>query len=76
MRDLLLGAIEDLKSDRSQGDPRTTRRHEILHLTYVEGHTVNEVIKELNVSRRQYFYDQKVALEALAHLLVMHQATP
>ncbi len=75
MRDLLLRAIEDLKSDRSQGDPRTTRRHEILHLTYVEGHTVNEVIKELNVSRRQYFYDQKVALEALAHLLVMHQAT-
>jgi ribose transport system permease protein len=76
LHDLLLKAIKDLKSDHSQGDPRATRRHEILHLTYVEGHTVNEVIKELNVSRRQYFYDQKIALEALAHLLVMRQATP
>jgi hypothetical protein len=74
LRALLLRGIKDLKSDHSQGDPRTTRRHEILHLTYVEGHTVNEVIKTLNISRRQYFYDQKVALEALAHLLVMHQA--
>jgi len=75
LRDLLLKAVKDLKSDHSQGDPRATRRHEILHLTYVEGHTVNQVIKELNVSRRQYFYDQKVALDALAHLLVAHQAT-
>jgi ribose transport system permease protein len=75
LRDLLLETIEDLKSDRSQGDPRAARRHAILHLTYVEGRTVNEVIKELNVSRRQYFYDQKVALDALADLLVTRQAT-
>jgi ribose transport system permease protein len=75
VRDLLLKGIQDLKSsDHSQGDPRATRRHEILYLTYVQGHTVNEVIKDLHISRRQYFYDQKVALEALAHLLVMHQA--
>jgi putative methionine-R-sulfoxide reductase with GAF domain len=75
LRELLLETIKGLKSDHSQGDPRTARRHEILHLTYVEGHTVNQVIKELNVSRRQYFYDQKVALDALAHLLVTRQAT-
>jgi ribose transport system permease protein len=70
LRDLLLGTIEKLKPDSSQEAPRTTRRHEILRLTYVEGLTVNEVIKNLNVSRRQFFYDQKVALDALAHLLV------
>jgi ribose transport system permease protein len=75
LRDLLLKTIESLKSDHSQGDSRTTRRHEILRLTYVENLTVNEVIKELNVSRRQYFYDQKVALEALAHLLIARQAS-
>jgi DNA-directed RNA polymerase specialized sigma subunit len=75
LRELLLKTIEDLKSDRSQEDSRTARRHEILRLTYVESRTVNEVIKELNVSRRQYFYDQKVALDALAHLLVARQAT-
>jgi ribose transport system permease protein len=70
LRDLLLGTIEKLKPDSSQEAPRTTRRHEILRLTYVEGLTVNEVIKNLNVSRRQFFYDQKGALDALAHLLV------
>jgi ribose/xylose/arabinose/galactoside ABC-type transport system permease subunit len=75
LRDLLLKAIKDVKSDHSQGDSRTARRHEILHLTYVEGRTVNQVIKELNVSRRQYFYDQKVALDALANRLVTRQAT-
>jgi len=75
LRELLLKTIEGLKSDHSQGDSRTARRHEILRLTYVESLTVNEVIKELNVSRRQYFYDQKVALDALAHLLVARQAT-
>jgi ribose transport system permease protein len=74
LRELLLETIEGLKSDHSQGDSRTARRHEILRLTYVESRTVNEVIKELNVSRRQYFYDQKVALDALAHLLVARQA--
>ncbi|MFL7790572.1 MAG: GAF domain-containing protein [Anaerolineae bacterium] len=75
LRELLLKTIESLKSDHSQEDSRTARRHEILRLTYVESHTVNEVIKELNVSRRQYFYDQKVALDALAHLLIARQAT-
>jgi ribose transport system permease protein len=75
LRELLLKTIEGLKSDCSQGDSRTARRHELLRLTYVESLTVNEVIKELNVSRRQYFYDQKVALDALAHLLVARQVT-
>jgi len=75
LRELLLKTMEGLKSDHSQGDSRTARRHEVLRLTYVESLTVNEVIKELNVSRRQYFYDQKVALDALAHLLVARQAT-
>jgi ribose transport system permease protein len=75
LRNLLLETMENLKSDHSQGDPRTVRRYDILRLTYVEGHTVNKVVKELNVSRRQYFYDQKGALDALAHMLVMRQAT-
>jgi ribose transport system permease protein len=73
LRELLLKTMEGLKSDHSQGDSRAARRHEVLRLTYVESLTVNEVIKELNVSRRQYFYDQKVALDALAHLLVARQ---
>jgi hypothetical protein len=70
LHDLILTAIESLKSDRSPDDPRTERRYDILHLTYVQGQTVNEVIKELNISRRQYFYDQKGALDTLAHILV------
>jgi ribose transport system permease protein len=73
LRRLLLNAIENLSPAKSHGDPRGVRRFDILRLTYVEGHAVDEVIKELCVSRRQYFYDLKGALDVLAHLLVVHQ---
>jgi len=41
-----------------------------LRLTYIEDRTVDEVVKELTVSRRQYFYDLKDAVGALAYHLV------
>jgi hypothetical protein len=71
LRRLLLDAMDNLKPEKILGGPRTAdRRYNILRLTYVEDHTVDEVIKELTVSRRQYFYDLKDAIGALAHLLV------
>jgi len=48
----------------------------VIHLSYVEGHSVDQVIKELNLSRRQYFYDLKDALDAMSHLVVMARHTP
>jgi hypothetical protein len=74
LRQLLMATVEDLKPERDlQGRP-AARRYDNLRLAYVEGYTVNEVIKELSVSRRQYFYDQRVALDSLAYLLVTRQA--
>lgn len=73
LRHLLLEAMERLKPEKNLGWPRTARRYDVLRLTYVEGRTANEITKELSISRRQYFYDQKDALDTLAHLLVVRQ---
>ncbi|MEW5960477.1 MAG: GAF domain-containing protein [Chloroflexota bacterium] len=70
LRGLLMETIKELRPESDFGGPRPTRRYDILRLTYVEGRTVDEVIQLLNVSRRQYFYDLKDALDTLAHRLV------
>jgi ribose transport system permease protein len=71
LRRLLLETIDNLKPEKNLGGPRIAgRRYDVLHSTYVEDHTVDEVIKKLAVSRRQYFYDLKDAIGDLAHLLV------
>jgi ribose transport system permease protein len=77
LRKLLLAAIEGLHPP--QGDTRelsrSGREHRILQLTYVEERVVDEITRELHISRRQYFYDQKEALGMLADVLVReHQA--
>ncbi len=69
LRRILMEAIANLKPEK-HASPRPARRYDVIHLSYVEGHSVDEVIKELNVSRRQYFYDLKDALDALANVLV------
>jgi ribose/xylose/arabinose/galactoside ABC-type transport system permease subunit/putative methionine-R-sulfoxide reductase with GAF domain len=79
LRKLLLAAIESLCPP--QGDTRELSRsgrgHRILQLTYAEERVVDEITRELHISRRQYFYDQKEALEMLADVLVReHQARP
>jgi ribose transport system permease protein len=78
LRQWLLDAIDQLKPEESHSAARPLdRRYEILRLTYLENLTVDEVIKELTLSRRQYFYVLKDAVAALAHLLVRaHQTEP
>jgi GAF domain-containing protein len=77
LRKLLLAAIEGLSPP--QGDTRELSRsgrgHRILQLTYVEERVVDEITRELHISRRQYFYDQKEALEMLADVLVREHQT-
>jgi hypothetical protein len=69
LRNLLLDTIDKLNPQQNPSGSRD-RRYDILHFTYVEDRTVDEVTKKLIVSRRQYFYDLKDAIGALAHLLV------
>ena len=79
LRQVLLSSIERLKSPlevdsdvSSRGDERG---YQILKLTYVDEYIVDEITRELHISRRQYFYDLKNALESLSDALVRsHQA--
>lgn len=71
LRQLLLETIERLNPQKGINRPHAIdRRYDILHLTYVEGLSSDEVIRNLSISRRQYFYDLKDAISALAHLLI------
>jgi ribose transport system permease protein len=71
LRQLLLETIERLNPQEGIHRPHAIdRRYDILRLTYVEGFSSDEVIRNLSISRRQYFYDLKDAVNALAHLLI------
>lgn len=78
LRKLLITAIESLRppaTDDVREAARYGRGYRVLQLTYVEEHAVDEIARELHISRRQYFYDLKEALEALADALVRkHQS--
>jgi len=67
---LLLDAIEELKP--GTGAPilsREWRRHQLLLLRFVERMDPNEVASELCISPRQYFREQKAAIQTLADVL-------
>lgn len=67
---LLLKLIDMIQEKETQSKSGGRNRYEILHHTYVRGLSTDEAVAELHVSRRQYFYDLKDALEAVVHLLV------
>jgi putative methionine-R-sulfoxide reductase with GAF domain len=72
LRHILLTAIDGLRppSGELRDSSRPKRGHRILQLTYVEERQVDEIARELHMSRRQYFYDLKGAIEALVDNLV------
>jgi ribose transport system permease protein len=72
LRQTLLTAIDGLRppSVESRDSNRSKRGHRILQLTYVEERPVDEIARELHMSRRQYFYDLKGAIEVLVDNLV------
>jgi hypothetical protein len=76
VQQFLLNAIETVREKETEGHPRARRQYHVLHQTYVEGLAVEEITEKLSISRRQYFYDQKDALEALVHIIVNHKLLP
>jgi hypothetical protein len=76
LRQVLLSTLDGmLPPPGDSREPSSRRGYRILQLTYVEEFVVDEITRELHISRRQYFYDMKEALEALADALVRnHQA--
>lgn len=69
----LYDAIEHLKPDDDSGRSRAARRYEILKQTYLQQKNADAIILELGLSRRQYFYDLKEAIDAVAHYLVSNK---
>ena len=75
LREMLQAAIAGQHPQESREAARSWRGHRLLEMAYVDGRSVDEITQELHISRRQYFYDLKQALEALADALVReHQA--
>jgi putative methionine-R-sulfoxide reductase with GAF domain len=72
LRHTLLTAIDGLRPPAVDGrdSARTKRGYRILQLTYAEERPVDAIARELHMSRRQYFYDLKGAIEALVDNLV------
>lgn len=72
LRHVLLTAIDGLRppAGETRDSTRPKRGHRILQLTYVEQRPVDQISRELHMSRRQYFYDLKGAIEALVDALV------
>ena len=72
LRGKLLSAIDGLRPPpgETRDTARSKRGHRILQLTYVEERQVDEIARELHMSRRQYFYDLKGSLETLMDELV------
>jgi ribose/xylose/arabinose/galactoside ABC-type transport system permease subunit/putative methionine-R-sulfoxide reductase with GAF domain len=75
LQQLLLDTIEVVGQKEAGENPRDRRNYQILHLTYVDGLAVEEITEKLSVSRRQYFYNLKEALEKVVHYL-MNRDTP
>lgn len=75
LREVLLHEIESLRPSEMRDQAKSARGYRILQLTYAEEHPVESIISELNISRRQYFYDLKESLECVSDALVREHQT-
>jgi ribose/xylose/arabinose/galactoside ABC-type transport system permease subunit len=74
LRDLLLEAINNLDPHHDTASGRSDdRKHRILALTYVEELAIQQILRHLHISRRQYFYELKDAIEILTDCLMRNR---
>jgi inositol transport system permease protein len=70
LRNLLLETLDAMKPLENHDALHGGRGYRILYLTYIQEQAVDQIVRMLHISRRQYFYDLKDSLEVLADLLV------
>jgi len=70
LRNLLLQTIESMKPQDEHDPARSGRSYRLLRMTYVEEQAVDQILRGLHISRRQYFYDLKDSVEVLTDMLV------
>ena len=73
LRNLLLETLDNMKPLEEHDAAHVGRGYRILYMTYVQEQAVDQILRMLHISRRQYFYDLKDSLEVLADLLVRNQ---
>ncbi|MGC9348951.1 MAG: response regulator [Anaerolineae bacterium] len=67
---LLLGVIDEIKPPpQAPAFSRHWRRHELMVLRYIKALEPQVVADELNISRRHYYREHKIALEAISGIL-------
>ncbi len=71
----LLRAVEAICEKKTGDLTYSKRRYHVIYETYAENLPVEEIIKKLGISRRQYFYDLKEALELVVHLIVNQEVS-
>ncbi len=69
LRGVLYDAMEHTLPESTVSNARTTRRYQILIQTYLHQVPVETICQNLSVSRRQYFYDLKDAIDAVVDYL-------
>ena len=70
LREMIVHNIEGLKSYELHGASQGARCYNILNLTYVQEMAIDQIIRVMNISRRQYFYDLKDSIEILTDRLI------
>jgi ribose/xylose/arabinose/galactoside ABC-type transport system permease subunit/putative methionine-R-sulfoxide reductase with GAF domain len=70
LRNLLAQTIESLKPQEEHDPVHGARSYRILQLTYIQEQAVDQILRVLHISRRQYFYDLKNSIEILSDMLV------
>jgi hypothetical protein len=74
LRQILFDAIEHIAPEMASSNSRTTRCYQILKQTYMDQFAAETICQNLNISRRQYFYDLKQGVDAVVDFLyVQHQ---
>ncbi|MBE0689953.1 MAG: DUF1492 domain-containing protein, partial [Anaerolineae bacterium] len=73
LRQLLCDAIEQMQPEATASNARTIRRHQILKQTYVDQLAAEMICQNLSLSRRQYFYDLKQAVDVVVDFLYVQR---
>jgi ribose transport system permease protein len=73
LRQILCDAIESIGPQSAVSSPRATRRYQLLKQTFVDQFAAEMICQNLGLSRRQYFYDLKQAVDEVVDFLYVQR---
>jgi ribose/xylose/arabinose/galactoside ABC-type transport system permease subunit len=73
LRQILYDAMESIGPQSTTSNSRATRRYQLLKQTFVDQLAAEMICQNLGLSRRQYFYDLKQAVDEVVDFLYMQR---